>query len=93
MQSNKQKFKRPTVARLGEFITAYGRLKLIDTLLTRNCLDDVVQVHTDGFCLTKPLKDLGNSKLLGGLKLEHHGEGKVFHVNKVRCKDDPKMKF
>ena len=76
-------FKRPDLARLGVFITAHGRHHIIKYLKDQNALENIVQIHTDGFVLTKPLsKNLVQPSVLGGLKLEHCGQMEVVHVNK-----------
>ena len=78
-------FTRPHLARLGVFITAHARRKLIELLLDQNVIDDIVQVHTDGFISRKalPVSCTADSKALGGLKLERTGSATVHHVNKV----------
>ena len=93
--ANQQIFRRPDKARLGVFITAYGRHRIIKFLLEHGMLDKLVQVHTDGFHLTESLTnspehperpelpELQRDTELGGLKLEHEGVVHVHHVNKV----------
>ena len=78
-------FTRPHLARLGVFITAHARRKLIELLLHQNVIDDIVQVHTDGFISRKALPSscTADSKALGGLKLERTGSATVHHVNEV----------
>jgi hypothetical protein len=84
--ANQQIFRHPDKARLGVFITAYGRHRIIKFLLEHGMLDKLVQVHTDGFHLTESLTnspELQRDTELGGLKLEHEGVVHVHHVNKV----------
>jgi len=92
--ANQQIFRRPDKARLGVFITAYGRHRIIKFLLEHGMLDKLVQVHTDGFHLTESLTDcpdcpeLQRATELGGLKLEHEGVVHVHHVNKVEMLEE-----
>lgn len=80
-----QIFRHPDKARLGVFITAYGRRRMVELLLQHDALNDLVRIHTDGFHLKNPLPTecTENSAELGGLKLEHEGNIHVEHVNKV----------
>ena len=83
---NQQIFRRPDKARMGVFITAYGRHRVVKLLIDHGMMERLVQVHTDGFHLTRPLTDcpeLERHAELGGLKLEHEGTVRVYHVNKV----------
>jgi len=73
-----KKFKRPH-ARIGSFLTAYGRTEL--SKLIEPYVDTVVQVKTDGFYTTKT--DIPVSKELGKLKLEKSGYFKINSLNNI----------
>ena len=87
--SQQQVFKHPEMARLGVFITAHGRRKMIKTLLPSYKLGHLKQVHTDGFVLQVEDSSAlelptgsSNPKDLGGLKMEYQGKMDIVHVNK-----------
>ena len=75
------------------FIIAYGRARMIDLFLEHNCIDDVIQIHTDGWILPYPVewKTTVSPRELGGIKLEYQGWLKVYNVNKVRDANDEKL--
>ena len=73
-----KKFKRPH-ARIGSFLTAYGRTEL--SKLIEPYVDTVVQVKTDGFYTTKT--DIPVSKEMGKLKLEKSGYFKINSLNNI----------
>ena len=52
---NQQIFRRPDKARLGVFITAHGRHRVVKFLIDHGMIEKLVQVHTDGFHITEPL--------------------------------------
>ena len=54
---NQQIFRRPDKARLGVFITAHGRHRVVKFLIDHGMIEKLVQVHTDGFHITEPLTD------------------------------------
>ena len=70
LHERKQVFKRPDLARLGIWITAYGRHKVIKFLAEHGMIDTVARIHTDGFHIVKPLSDDVLSRNMGGLKFE-----------------------
>ena len=55
LQSNEQPY-TTTLARLKPFITSYGRVKTGETAMQMG-LEDLVKLHTDGICSTKPFKE------------------------------------
>lgn len=79
-------YKYPQLARLGIFVTAYGRLKLIECLTKYNALNNLLRVHTDGFLVTQPLPNeaTATAKQLNGLKYE--GFHKVIIENAMSVK-------
>ena len=79
MQHKGDPYKTP-YARLGPFITSFGRRDMYDQLLPHQA--HVKRVHTDGFISTKKLKALSISDTIGGWKVEKKGSCEVVHVNK-----------
>ena len=85
--SQNQIFTHPETARLGVFITAYGRRAIVTLLKENNVLqaETLVRLHTDGFHLTQPLPSecTLHSDRLGGLKMEQHAHVHVENVLRV----------
>jgi hypothetical protein len=69
----KKKVYKHNTARIGIFLTSYGRCKMADFM--KDFIDDVSRVHTDGVYLTGN-KEFVYSDEIGGLKLEKTG---LFH--------------
>ena len=67
-------------ARIGVFLTAYGRAKMADYM--EDFIDDVYRVHTDGFYTTSS-KDFKFSDELGGFKLEDEGTFQINNLNSI----------
>ena len=42
------------LARLKPFLTSYSRMQMAEIITDENILADVVRIHTDNICLTKP---------------------------------------
>lgn len=76
----KKKVYKYHTARVGVFLTAYGRAKIADYM--EDFIDDVVRIHTDGFYTTSS-KEFQFSTELGGFKLEDEGLFKINNLNNI----------
>lgn len=60
-------------ARIGPFLTAFCRLRMVEEMLKVG-LDNIVYVRTDGFVSTKAIPNFENKTDLGCLKIEKQGK-------------------
>lgn len=67
-------------ARIGVFLTAYGRSKMADYM--EDFINEIYRIHTDGFYTTSN-KDFHFSTELGGFKLEDEGRFKINNLNNI----------
>jgi len=74
----KKRVYKHNTARIGVFLTSYGRCKMADFM--EDFIDDVARVHTDGLYITGN-KEFIFSNEIGGLKLEKSG---VFHFKDLK---------
>jgi len=65
------------------FITAYCRLKMIQTLLKHCDLEKLVAVNTDGFATTEEIKTLTISPKIGDWKVKKYKEFTIQHLNSI----------
>ena len=69
-------------ARMTPFLLAWGRRKIIQTLMDTTDYDNIIKIHTDGFLLKKPIdsKFLGNDDM-GNLLLKREDIPRINEEN------------
>ena len=85
MNINKQLYST-NYARLKPFLLAYGRSKMLKTILDMKLnIDNIYRIHTDCIFYTEPIKnDKYIKNELGCLKLLKQGKCTITHVNKYK---------